>query len=677
MIKRFNEYEKLLESKLHEGWLDSPLKSVLPSVKTILGTTALGAGVTAGVKSGVIPDIPNPVDMYKNVTSGKSILSNPDTEEVDPEFVKLYETTPIGALPANVYLRLSGLRELDDESSRVVLESHLSEENSMLDIANNYYIVNIGEIISSIDSIGVKYITRGIEKTSLEQLNTSPITVGTILSNSFKNWFNSGVPSESLIKALSEAKIHASPNDQYKRISESFDYDELCESINESASADALRSARNLRLLQKLRQVSATNPGFKGYVDDFLNFLNKSAKNVSSATRSGTLPKATLTDKFLKPAPSLYNTPNVTTPLKEPGLISKLFSKTGQFFTKAGETFSKSFNAVKNWFSKRKSGSPSGDTLDNARKGLFGLLKNGVGFMIKKPLKWGAMGFAGYWIADWFGKKDAQTGKEPTRELFTFLEEDLSARGYTPFNFYVYASKAFVKIVEDRGEDWVEILKGWCQSMNKYGILSSNDYNNCLKQINSPTFVTYMKEHSNISTDLMAKLQDEWKKKIELPSLGLYTVGIMSSFTALMSKFENELYNGNVPLLNTDIGKKDIITTKGFMSVGDKGEDVAEIQTSLKVLGIYKGNVNGIYDEETKKAVETLQKNAKISITDIEANGKVDPKTFQYIQQQLDLLANPDKIEGGVKGSVAPRELEFRKEAQDSIERMKAVLADR
>ena len=113
------------------------------------------------------------------------------------------------------------------------------------------------------------------------------------------------------------------------------------------------------------------------------------------------------------------------------------------------------------------------------------------------------------------------------------------------------------------------------------------------------------------------------------------------------------------------------------MSVGDEGEDVAEIQTSLKMLGIYKGNVNGIYDEETKKAVEIIQGNAKLSISDMQINGKVDPETFEYITKQLDLLANSDKIEGGVKGAVAPRELEFRKEAQDSIDRMKAVLADR
>ena len=670
MIKRFNEYEKLLENRLNEGWLDSPLKSIIPGLGTILGTTALGAGVSAAVKSGVIPDVPNPVDMYKNVTSGKNILATADSEGVDPEFVKLYESTPVGTLPANVYLRLSGLRELDDNKTRIVLEGNLTEESSMLELANNYYLANIGEIISSIDGLTVKYISRGIDKSSLDQLNITPITVGTILSNSFKNWFNSGVPSESLVKALSEAKIDATSQEPYKPISESFDYEEFTESINEGAVVDALRAGKNLRLLNRMKQIASTNTGYKSYVDDFMNFLNKSAKNVSSATKSGTIPKTSLMDKYLKPQKDVYNIPNASGGAKQPGLLSKLFSKTGEISTK-------SFTSVKNWFTKKKLNSPSGYTLDKTKKGLFGLIKNGVGFMIKKPLKWGAMGFTGYWIADWWSKKDAQSGKEPTRELFTFFEEDMAARNYTPFNFYVYSSKAFVNTVQDKGENWVEILKGWCQSLNKYGILSSNDFNNCLKQINSPIFETYMKEHSNVSTDLLEKLQDEWKRNIELPSLGLYTVGVMTSFTSLMSKFENELYNGNVPLLNTDVGKKDIISTKGFMSVGDEGEDVAEIQTSLKMLGIYKGNVNGIYDEETKKAVEIIQGNAKLSISDMQINGKVDPETFEYITKQLDLLANSDKIEGGVKGAVAPRELEFRKEAQDSIDRMKAVLADR
>ena len=171
----------------------------------------------------------------------------------------------------------------------------------MLELANNYYLANIGEIISSIDGLTVKYISRGIDKSSLDQLNITPITVGTILSNSFKNWFNSGVPSESLVKALSEAKIDATSQEPYKPISESFDYEEFTESINEGAVVDALRAGKNLRLLNRMKQIASTNPGYKSYVDDFMNFLNKSAKNVSSATKSGTIPKTSLMDKYLKP----------------------------------------------------------------------------------------------------------------------------------------------------------------------------------------------------------------------------------------------------------------------------------------------------------------------------------------------------------------------------------------
>jgi hypothetical protein len=661
MIKKFNEYEKLLESNSisEASWLDSPLKSVL---KVGIPTALAGAAVNTATKGGVLPNVPNPVQMYKNITTGKGIMDNPEDKNVDPEFIKLYETTPIGSLPANVYLRLTGLREIDDSDTRIVMESHLSEESTMMEIANNYYIVNIAELLSSIDKLGVEYISKGINKESADELNKTPITVGTILSNSLKNWYNSGVPQEGLVNSLNVTTINPSSKEKYKPLEESIEYDNL---LNENIR-------QTVSLLSKIQRAGQRNPNLKGVVDDVLNFINRGARGITTPNKSGALLNSNLMSRLFGSGKSFTTANNVTTP----GLKSSILAN---FFKKTGEILSKSASSIKKWLTYRRSNSQSFSLLEKLKKIDFTKISKGVGFLIKKPLKWGAYGYAGYWIANWWAEQDAQTGKEPTREFFTYFEEDMAMRNYTPFNFYVYASKVFQTIIEDRGEDWTEILKGWCQSLNKYGILDSDDLKTCLNQINNPTFKVYMQEHSNISSDVINKLQSEWKGKIELPSLGLYTVGIMSSYTNLMSKFEKEFYGGKIESIVTN--KKgegvDIIATKGFMDVGDEGKDVAEIQASLKMLGIYKGNINGIYDESLKDAVTTLQKNGKPSQPDIDITGKVDPKTIEYLNKQLDLLSTPEKVEGGVKGQVTPRELEYRKEAQDQIERMKAVLAAR
>lgn len=49
---------------------------------------------------------------------------------------------------------------------------------------------------------------------------------------------------------------------------------------------------------------------------------------------------------------------------------------------------------------------------------------------------------------------------------------------------------------------------------------------------------------------------------------------------------------------------------RGFKEIdsGDRGADVMAIQLRLKELGFFKGNANGIYGEETKRAVHSFQR---------------------------------------------------------------------
>jgi len=54
----------------------------------------------------------------------------------------------------------------------------------------------------------------------------------------------------------------------------------------------------------------------------------------------------------------------------------------------------------------------------------------------------------------------------------------------------------------------------------------------------------------------------------------------------------------------------------GFRNLnpGDRGADVLVVQERLKELNYYKGNVNGIYGEDLKRAVHTFQANKKLKV---------------------------------------------------------------
>ena len=52
----------------------------------------------------------------------------------------------------------------------------------------------------------------------------------------------------------------------------------------------------------------------------------------------------------------------------------------------------------------------------------------------------------------------------------------------------------------------------------------------------------------------------------------------------------------------------------GFaLQPGDKGREVEQLQDALKKAGVYKGPVDGVYDEDVKQAVQTYQKSKNMS----------------------------------------------------------------
>lgn len=60
--------------------------------------------------------------------------------------------------------------------------------------------------------------------------------------------------------------------------------------------------------------------------------------------------------------------------------------------------------------------------------------------------------------------------------------------------------------------------------------------------------------------------------------------------------------------------------------LGSTGNEVKEVQKALKKHGYYKGNVDGIYGEQTRSAVVKFQKNCGIT-----ADGIAGPKTLLYL----------------------------------------------
>ena len=59
---------------------------------------------------------------------------------------------------------------------------------------------------------------------------------------------------------------------------------------------------------------------------------------------------------------------------------------------------------------------------------------------------------------------------------------------------------------------------------------------------------------------------------------------------------------------------------------GSQGQEVKQIQTKLKELGLYTGNIDGIYGSGTKKAVTAFQKQKGLS-----ADGIAGPKTLSAL----------------------------------------------
>ncbi|GGH87682.1 3D (Asp-Asp-Asp) domain-containing protein [Pullulanibacillus pueri] len=68
-----------------------------------------------------------------------------------------------------------------------------------------------------------------------------------------------------------------------------------------------------------------------------------------------------------------------------------------------------------------------------------------------------------------------------------------------------------------------------------------------------------------------------------------------------------------------------------ILRLGDKGEEVEDVQDHLKSLGFYNGHLDGIYGQETRTAVEDFQKG-----NDLKVDGLVGQQTFKALHSSAE-----------------------------------------
>ncbi|MFB2937652.1 peptidoglycan-binding protein [Aerosakkonemataceae cyanobacterium BLCC-F154] len=82
-----------------------------------------------------------------------------------------------------------------------------------------------------------------------------------------------------------------------------------------------------------------------------------------------------------------------------------------------------------------------------------------------------------------------------------------------------------------------------------------------------------------------------------------------------------------------------VIVNRPVLKSGSKGEAVSELQAALKLLGYYKGEVDGVYSENTAIAVTQFQEAAGLN-----PDGIVDRETWEKLFPGTEFTANNSRL---------------------------------
>ena len=103
------------------------------------------------------------------------------------------------------------------------------------------------------------------------------------------------------------------------------------------------------------------------------------------------------------------------------------------------------------------------------------------------------------------------------------------------------------------------------------------------------------------------------KKKLSI------LIAIILTLTILTLTFTDFIYH-------SDTGNSDNNSEYALSQYGSRGNEVRKLQTKLKELGFYNGSIDGIFGNNTKKAVISFQKSKGLK-----ADGIAGPKTLLYL----------------------------------------------
>jgi hypothetical protein len=676
MITRFNAYErKLNEDSAFPDWVDQKLAK-------------------------------SSEKLFSEKDPSGALKAIRGEDDIDATITALYNS-PIKDMKVGAYAQLIGLLK-EEELSNLKLEEPLTIDSTMLEVSNNYYIKNIIEIINEIASSNAGFGVDTLTKETIDELKGNPITLGTIILNSIKNWYDSEVPINSMVESLNKKVLEpdnksTNESSEYKEINERFEtvrglfkglFKKSGEGVKSSFSALDNEVTSIAKGVDKIN-VNANTFNTSGISDVVrntpeFNQVKSGIKNAGEeAWISGKIQQPTTSSVQGRGVPELdINIPkdkqtkalnNADAPKEKnvDDLLEKL--KREKQAKKDEISRIKDEKRRQREIEKENKRAERQRRVEDRRKFYRSIFVAVAPSLIKFSIYGGII----YWLASWFNENDEKSGKTPSKELLSILELDMAEDNLQPFLTFHNASK----IMQEKATSGnpKDVFNSWVQGLESNGIMSSSDAQKCYDQIKSPTFDLYLDAQSKVSQPMVEAMQNKWANSFELPTPGLETIGLLSAYASVFYRFENDLYGGKIPItadeknLDKPVGLIKRFDSNGqernYMQLGDSGGDVKLLQQSLQKLNLYDGEINGEYDEELAKIIAGIQTNAQPTNAEIKVDGKADVLTLAYLAKQIEFLnmTSPTNL----AGTISPQEINSRGEVQGYIQQMQAALANR
>ena len=651
MITRFNLYQKVLEDEMAPGSMTAPTANPTTSANSWIDSESLNKGKITSFFTKKGTEAPKQTT-EKPVDDTNSVVQTLEEREEEEAYKILMTETSVGSMSAKIYADIMDIVPDGQELDLDLDGNELTEDSEMIDIAYRYYVKNISDIIVDIEEVKSDYLVEGVDEQIVIALKKNPITLGTLINNDIKQWFLTKRPMNELSLALSESAIL--PKNQ---VSESNIYNDISEGISSGKSGGKFTFITSLLDISQKMQRSSR--------------VKKAADSFSSASKSGNLfsSKSRLNLSGTYPTTNPINIPSPKAPAN-PNLNDK--SKISLFLEKLKKSASSKLSNVTKGLR---------DKSNSRNSKINSVIKNLKDRFAKKYLKKAAYMMALFYgpyfllntiMEKWLGILDSGDSKDVTMSnFFLVFEEDMISRGHAPFTTYRKIYDDYEFNLDRFGEDMPKIIKGWLESLLELDIIQSPTFDTCVRQLENPLLKTYLEESSNMSKELTSTLDSKWENNITLVTPGLNTIGSIVIFTSLLEKFEDQLYSGKVPIeLPKQIKEIKRYDKEGnlreYLTIGDSGEDVSLLQEILRELGIYVGEIDGIYDEEMASLISVIKDDARETNPRIIANGIADNDTLEFIDKLLVLKS--EKVQGNIGGKISKKTQDLRSEVAKAIQ---------